>query len=277
MAFASTLSSSWPSTGSGYSRSWKTIFAFAQELRRARDSWHGCPPALCSVVGRDSAGSRLRHDGAQALGNMLRAEASPGDPARQGVTGEGRSVPAPAVGSARREDLPPCRPFRSRGRRPSGRRTSATSRTWPACRQGPSPRSCTRAPVSPTRPATGSWPPSTSSATVRTSWCGHLRAAHLHGRPAHLGQLRALQRPRHGRGRGCARRGPTVGDHVRQPRGQRAGGPALSTLAGRRIDGLIVTGRCSNPRPPLSGPLAFPVVYAHTPSTDPADCSIVGG
>ena len=49
----------------------------------------------------------------------------------------------------------------------------------------------------------------------------------------------------------------------------------LATLLGRRIDGLIVTGRCSNPRPPIYGSLPFPVIYAHTPSTDPADCSVM--
>ncbi|MGZ4245270.1 MAG: LacI family DNA-binding transcriptional regulator [Solirubrobacteraceae bacterium] len=49
----------------------------------------------------------------------------------------------------------------------------------------------------------------------------------------------------------------------------------LATLLGRRIDGLIVTGRCSNPRPPIAGSLPFPVVYAHTPSTDPRDCSVM--
>jgi LacI family transcriptional regulator len=49
----------------------------------------------------------------------------------------------------------------------------------------------------------------------------------------------------------------------------------LATLLGRRIDGLIVTGRCSNPRPPIAASLPFPVVYAHTPSTDPDDCSVM--
>jgi len=49
----------------------------------------------------------------------------------------------------------------------------------------------------------------------------------------------------------------------------------LATLMGRRIDGLIVTGRCSNPRPPIAASLPFPVVYAHTPSTDLSDCSVV--
>jgi LacI family transcriptional regulator len=49
----------------------------------------------------------------------------------------------------------------------------------------------------------------------------------------------------------------------------------LATLLGRRIDGLIVTGRCSNPRPPIATSLPFPVVYAHTPSTDADDCSVM--
>jgi LacI family transcriptional regulator len=49
----------------------------------------------------------------------------------------------------------------------------------------------------------------------------------------------------------------------------------LATLLGRRVDGLIVTGRCSNPRPPIAAGLAVPVVYAHTPSTDPGDCSVM--
>jgi len=58
------------------------------------------------------------------------------------------------------------------------------------------------------------------------------------------------------------------GDVVRE-------GGQLETLIGRRVDGLIVTGRCSNPRPPVRTGLPFPVVYAHTPSTDPLDCSIM--
>ena len=48
----------------------------------------------------------------------------------------------------------------------------------------------------------------------------------------------------------------------------------LEVLLERRIDGLIVTGRCSNPRPPVASNLPFPVVYAHTPSSDPRDLSI---
>jgi LacI family transcriptional regulator len=49
----------------------------------------------------------------------------------------------------------------------------------------------------------------------------------------------------------------------------------LATLLGRRVDGLIVTGRCSNPRRPIAAGLPVPVVYAHTPSTDPEDCSVM--
>lgn len=49
----------------------------------------------------------------------------------------------------------------------------------------------------------------------------------------------------------------------------------LAALRGRRIDGLIVTGRCSNPRPSIGQRLPFPVVYAHTPSEAPDDCSVM--
>ena len=49
----------------------------------------------------------------------------------------------------------------------------------------------------------------------------------------------------------------------------------LATLVSRRIDGLIVTGRCSNLRPPVADDLPFPVVYAHTPSTAARDLSIL--
>lgn len=49
----------------------------------------------------------------------------------------------------------------------------------------------------------------------------------------------------------------------------------LRTLVARRIDGIIVTGRRTDPRPPLPGPLPVPVVYAFGPSTDPADISVV--
>lgn len=49
----------------------------------------------------------------------------------------------------------------------------------------------------------------------------------------------------------------------------------LGAMRGRRIDGLIVTGRCSNVRPSVGHRLPFPVVYAHTPSDDPTDYSVM--
>jgi DNA-binding LacI/PurR family transcriptional regulator len=43
-----------------------------------------------------------------------------------------------------------------------------------------------------------------------------------------------------------------------------------------RLDGIIVAGRRTDPRPPLTGlDPAIPVVYALSPSTDPADTSVV--
>ncbi|WP_371670104.1 LacI family transcriptional regulator [Streptomyces sp. NBC_00289] len=52
----------------------------------------------------------------------------------------------------------------------------------------------------------------------------------------------------------------------------------LRNLIDRRVDGIIVTGRRTDPRPPLtgiSGLESIPVVYALSPSTDPADTSVV--
>jgi LacI family transcriptional regulator len=49
----------------------------------------------------------------------------------------------------------------------------------------------------------------------------------------------------------------------------------VDVLLGRRVDGIIVTGRTSNPRPPIHTDRSTPVVYALTPSNDPGDCSIV--
>lgn len=49
----------------------------------------------------------------------------------------------------------------------------------------------------------------------------------------------------------------------------------LRTLLARRIDGIIVTGRRTDPRPPLAGPPSVPTVYALGPSTDPQDASVV--
>lgn len=49
----------------------------------------------------------------------------------------------------------------------------------------------------------------------------------------------------------------------------------LRTLIERRVDGIIVTGRRTDPRPPLTGLGRIPTVYALSPSTDPADVSVV--
>lgn len=49
----------------------------------------------------------------------------------------------------------------------------------------------------------------------------------------------------------------------------------LKALLGRRVDGLIVVGSKTDPRPSLGRDLAVPVVYAYAPSEDPEDCSIV--
>jgi LacI family transcriptional regulator len=46
----------------------------------------------------------------------------------------------------------------------------------------------------------------------------------------------------------------------------------LRSLTSRRVDGIIVTGRSSDPRPPID--VTMPVVYAFTPSTNPSDVSI---
>jgi len=48
----------------------------------------------------------------------------------------------------------------------------------------------------------------------------------------------------------------------------------LRTLMERRVDGIIVTGRRTDPRPPLAGVGAIPTVYALSPSTDPQDASV---
>jgi LacI family transcriptional regulator len=49
----------------------------------------------------------------------------------------------------------------------------------------------------------------------------------------------------------------------------------LQTLLSRRVDGIIVTGRRTDPRPPLKGIEPIPTVYALSPSTDPDDISVV--
>jgi LacI family transcriptional regulator len=47
----------------------------------------------------------------------------------------------------------------------------------------------------------------------------------------------------------------------------------LRTLTERRVDGIIVMGRRTDPRPPLSG--TIPAVYAFSPCTDPSAVSVV--
>jgi LacI family transcriptional regulator len=49
----------------------------------------------------------------------------------------------------------------------------------------------------------------------------------------------------------------------------------LKTLLARRVDGIIVTGRRSDPRPPISRDLSVPVIYAMSESGDPNDASVL--
>jgi LacI family transcriptional regulator len=50
---------------------------------------------------------------------------------------------------------------------------------------------------------------------------------------------------------------------------------SLRTLLQRRVDGLIVVGSGTEPRPSLGKDLGIPVVYAYAPSDDPSDMSVV--
>jgi LacI family transcriptional regulator len=47
----------------------------------------------------------------------------------------------------------------------------------------------------------------------------------------------------------------------------------LQTLLTRRVDGLLIVGRTTNPRPPVPLLADVPVVYVYAPSSDPADAS----
>ncbi len=49
----------------------------------------------------------------------------------------------------------------------------------------------------------------------------------------------------------------------------------LRALLSRRIDGLIVVGDNTNPRPSLGQDIPVPVVYAYSPSVDPLDMSVI--
>jgi len=48
----------------------------------------------------------------------------------------------------------------------------------------------------------------------------------------------------------------------------------LNALLTRRVDGIIVVGRSTDPRPSLGHNIPVPVVYAYAPSEDPTDVSI---
>ncbi|WP_198667759.1 LacI family DNA-binding transcriptional regulator [Glycomyces dulcitolivorans] len=49
----------------------------------------------------------------------------------------------------------------------------------------------------------------------------------------------------------------------------------VQALLSRRVDGLIVVGSSTDPRPPLAAAVDVPVVYAYAPSENPDDLSIV--
>ncbi|MGI8880788.1 MAG: LacI family DNA-binding transcriptional regulator [Jatrophihabitans sp.] len=49
----------------------------------------------------------------------------------------------------------------------------------------------------------------------------------------------------------------------------------IHALLSRHVDGIIVNGRRTEPRPPLTDAPGVPVVYAFSPSADPTDCSVV--
>jgi LacI family transcriptional regulator len=48
----------------------------------------------------------------------------------------------------------------------------------------------------------------------------------------------------------------------------------LKALLSRRVDGIIVVGRQTDPRPSLGQEIPVPVVYAYAPSDDPRDLSL---
>ena len=49
----------------------------------------------------------------------------------------------------------------------------------------------------------------------------------------------------------------------------------VDSLLSRRVDGIIVSGRRADPRPPLGTSLPVPVVYAYSQSTSPEDLAVV--
>ena len=49
---------------------------------------------------------------------------------------------------------------------------------------------------------------------------------------------------------------------------------SLDFLISRNVDGILIAGQETNPRPPLRVPANVPLVYAYAPSEDPQDCSV---
>lgn len=49
----------------------------------------------------------------------------------------------------------------------------------------------------------------------------------------------------------------------------------LDALLRRKVDGIIVVGARTDPRPPLAGRIPVPVIYAYAPSQDAGDVSVV--
>lgn len=49
----------------------------------------------------------------------------------------------------------------------------------------------------------------------------------------------------------------------------------ISALLSRRVDGIMVVGSRTDPRPPIANDLPVPVIYVYTPSSSPDDLSIV--
>lgn len=49
----------------------------------------------------------------------------------------------------------------------------------------------------------------------------------------------------------------------------------VGSLLDRQVDGILVVADRANPRPPLTGRIPVPVVYAYGPSSDPDDVSVI--
>ena len=100
------------------------------------------------------------------------------------------------------------------------------------------------------------------------------RRAHRHRRPAHERPRRPLRLPilmgaedAFGAGQINVFLCDARGDAIREQH-------HLKALLSRRVDGIIVVGRQTDPRPSLGQELPVPVVYAYAPSDDPRDLSL---